>query len=289
MDGARPLARQRTTGGQAPMERRVVDLADSHLHALPRYRARAVSARSSYVGQNSRYLASSPGKRQDTVIEKLIHIVWVGDDSKRPQLCIDSWKLQNPTYEVRVWGNADLMTTRWINARHIKDMWSSELCGVADLMRYEILYNHGGFAVDADSLCIRPLEDWLFSTGDFACWSNEHSLPGMVANGYMATERESPLAGQIIADLSESPDVVDRRAWQSTGPILLTQTWHRYNLPLTVWPSYFFIPEHHSGPAYTGSGPVFARQLYATTRDAYERITSMSKENLDQELDSLRR
>lgn len=222
------------------------------------------------------------------MVDKLIHIVWVGDDTRRPDTCIDSWRRMNPEYEVRVWGNHDLRTTAWINACHIRSMWDAELCGVADLMRYEILYHHGGFAVDADSLCIRPLEDWLLTTGDFACWSNEHHLPGMVANGYMGTERGSPLAGQIIADLAESATVVDRRAWISTGPILLTETWHRGNFPLTVWPSYFFIPEHHSGPPYTGSGPIFARQLYASTRDAYDRVSNMDARGLHAELDSLR-
>jgi len=37
-------------------------------------------------------------------------------------------------------------------------------------MRYEILFNEGGIALDADSLCLRPLEDWLLEPAAFAAW-----------------------------------------------------------------------------------------------------------------------
>ena len=53
--------------------------------------------------------------------------------------------------------------------------------GVADMMRWEILDQHGGFAVDADSICIRPLEDWLFEPRIFACWENEIARPGLAS------------------------------------------------------------------------------------------------------------
>ena len=40
--------------------------------------------------------------------------------------------------------------------------------GVADVMRYEILFRHGGFYADCDSVSLRPLDDWMLATPLFA-------------------------------------------------------------------------------------------------------------------------
>ena len=68
-------------------------------------------------------------------------------------------------------------------------MYSRELNGVADIMRYEILFNEGGIALDADSLCLRPLEDWVLESAAFAAWEHEHIRPGLIAAGAMGRSR----------------------------------------------------------------------------------------------------
>ncbi len=208
-----------------------------------------------------------------SVIPKLLHIVWVGDESKRPDNCIQTWVKKNPEWVVKVWGNEDLARESWRNAKHIQDMSRQELSGVADLMRYEILYYYGGFAVDADSICVKPLEDWLLDASEFTCWESEIHRPGLLAAGYLAAERGSPFIGQIIEDLHELDTVVDRMAWQSVGPLRLTETWQKYKYHnLTVYPSHYFIPEHFAGGAYTGNGHVFAKQYWASTKNLYDSL-----------------
>ena len=86
------------------------------------------------------------------MIPKVLHFIWVGDESKRPDNCIQSWVDRNPEWTVKLWGNADLVDTTWINARHMREMSTRELNGVADMMKWEILYNEGGVVVDADSI-----------------------------------------------------------------------------------------------------------------------------------------
>ena len=102
------------------------------------------------------------------MIPKTLHIIWVGDDRKRPDNCIRTWVERNPGWTVTLWGNDDLANYGWYNARHMREMAPLELNGVADLMRWEILYNEGGFVVDADSSCTRPLDDWLLESEAFA-------------------------------------------------------------------------------------------------------------------------
>ncbi|MBO3147915.1 glycosyltransferase family 32 protein [Dermatophilus congolensis] len=213
------------------------------------------------------------------MLPKKIHVVWVGDETRRPEALIKTWQTLNPDFEVRVWGNKDLSELKWINFRHMKDMWHQELCGVADLMRYEILYEHGGIAVDADSACLRPIEDWILEPSDFASWSNELTLPGMETNAFMGSTSGSEFIGKIIENLANEPTVVDRRAWQSTGPILVTKTWQETGHPLTIWPSHLFTPRHHSGWIYTGTGPVFGHQMFASTQSTWSSAVNLKEVN----------
>lgn len=207
-------------------------------------------------------------------IPKTIHIVWIGDEAKTPRQMIDTWKQSNPTWNVVVWNNAALKKTKWINQKQINEMWKAgRMCGVADIMRYEILFNHGGFTVDADSVCTRPLEDWLFDSQVCASMENEISRPGLIANGYMAAEPRAALLAELIMKISEKRTVTDALPWVVTGPKFLTDTVRELGYAnITYWPSHYFIPEHFSGQKYLGHGHRFAHQLWGTTRNINDKL-----------------
>lgn len=201
------------------------------------------------------------------MIPKIIHVVWIGDEKKRPEQCIDTWRKLNPTFEVKVWGNDDLRTRKWFLSSWIREMSRHELCGAADLMRYEILYREGGIALDADSYCVRPLEDWLLETREFSCWENEHAAPGLVAVGAMGAEKSSRFFRHVIRSFLHEEVKVTDRAWKITGPVRMTRVWSERRYPLTIYPSHYFFPRHHTGLRYRGSGIVFADQFWASTRE----------------------
>lgn len=207
-------------------------------------------------------------------IPRILHVVWIGDEAQRPEECIRSWARLNPGFTLKVWGNREMQETEWINAGHIEAMWHHELAGVADLMRWEILHQHGGFAIDADGTALRPLDDRLFDCTMFACWENEIARPGLIANGYVAAMPGNPLIAHIIEDLRLETTLTDRMAWQSTGPLRLTQTFHRTRYAeLSIYPSHYFMPEHFSGTRYTGAGRVYARQEW---RSAQQHLSAAS-------------
>ncbi|KAA8673192.1 glycosyltransferase family 32 protein [Pantoea dispersa] len=198
---------------------------------------------------------------------KIMHIVWVGNESRMPREMIESWRSFNPDWKVKVWGNSEVKSTRWINHKHLHTMLKARYyCGAADIMRYEILFRQGGFALDADSFCLRPLEDWLFDSQICASMENERARPGMIANGYLAAEAQAALLAEIIMAIGAKEDVLADQPWKMTGPQLLTDTINRlrYN-NLTLWPSHYFIPRHFSGEEYLGSGHVFGHQVWGTT------------------------
>jgi mannosyltransferase OCH1-like enzyme len=214
---------------------------------------------------------------QENQIPKILHIIWVGDESKRPDNCIRTWVDRNPTWQIKIWGNDDLAEYGWHNAAHMQDMARKELNGVADLMRWEILYNEGGFVVDADSISVRPLDDWLLEHEAFACWENEIARPKLIAAGYVAARAGNPFFGQIINDLRAEPSVVTDMAWKTVGPLRLTQAHSKYQYTgLSILPSHYFIPEHFSGMRYQGKGPVYAEQHWASTRGNYDTLHTQS-------------
>lgn len=207
------------------------------------------------------------------MIRKDLHIIWIGDQAKRPDNCIRTWVERNSGWNVRLWGNDDLASYGWHNAGHMRKMASRELNGVADLMRWEILYNEGGFVVDADSTCVRPLDDWLLEHDAFACWESELARPGLIAAGYVACRAGNELIGQIINDIHAESSVTRGMAWETVGPKRLTDAHRRHGYTnLTVLPSHYFIPEHFSGVCYSGSGPVYARQHWGSTRRIYDTL-----------------
>jgi mannosyltransferase OCH1-like enzyme/GT2 family glycosyltransferase len=209
------------------------------------------------------------------MIPRILNFIWIGDEAERPETCLKSWANHHPDWGFKVWGNADLASREWVNARHIRELlkerkWSD----VADLMRWELLYDEGGVFLDADSICLRPLSDDLLAGEAFACWENEIERPGLIAAGALGAIRHNPFIGQIVLDLQNIPSVAGKPAWQTVGPQCITDAWrrHRYD-GLTVFPSHYFIPRHYDGRVYRGGGRVFADQLWGSTRRNYGRMS----------------
>jgi len=209
-------------------------------------------------------------------VNKTIHIVWVGDEGKRPDAYIQSWRDLNPDWSVKVWGNREYAEYPWSLRRQLDHRRESlnELNGVADIMRWEALYNEGGFGVDADGPCIKPLEDWLFTGTSMAvCYESEHAFPGRLATGYIYAEKKHPIIKSIIDGIQQQPQCDVLPAWRALATMRLTYEYHKRrpaDAELRIWPSHYFIPEHRFAPAYRGDGPVFARQMFMSTHRSYK-------------------
>lgn len=210
------------------------------------------------------------------MIPKLMHFIWVGDEAKCPTNCIDTWRAHNPEWDFIVWGNNELHQLKWHNRDHMMDMYNRELNGVADMMRWEILYANGGVLVDADSIALRPLDDHLLDCEAFACWENEIARPGLIAAGYFGCEAGNPFVKQIVRDINAEPTVTHNMAWQTVGPMRLTESYRKYNYSqLRIYPSHYFIPKHFTGITYQGNDAIYADQLWGSTRHSYDKIHTL--------------
>lgn len=204
------------------------------------------------------------------MINKELHFVWIGDETKAPRKCIQTWIDMNPSYKIRVWGNKELIEENWITKDLISHYFNKEICGAADLMRYEILYQHGGMTLDADTVCLSPLEDWVFETNLFASWENEFVRPGLITNAFIGAEARNPFLGQIITELRSAEIELDLPAWKAVGPSFFTDQILRKRPPITIYPSHFFTPEHFLKCQYRGSGKIFCTQMWESTKSQFK-------------------
>jgi mannosyltransferase OCH1-like enzyme len=197
------------------------------------------------------------------MIPKIIHQIWLGDQSKRPNSLIQTWKEKNPSWQHKLWTDDNI--PELICKKQFDDCPS--LPGKADILRYQLLYNEGGFFIDADSECVNPLDDFLTNNHCFCCWENEQVRRGLMANGYLACEPNCNLMEVLNQHISQLPHMnyPSLATWEITGPLLLTNIVYRLKYPMTVYPSWYFIPRHYSGVEYSGSGKIYAKQYWGTT------------------------
>ncbi len=211
-----------------------------------------------YVYSNSLNLQSIP---------KIIHVVWVGNEQDRPDKCIDTWREKNPDWQVKVWGNKEFNERDWVNKDHMNAVWRTQIYGVADMMRYEILYEEGGFCIDADSICEQPIDEKLFCSDITFFYENEKQRPGLIANGYMAAMPRNEFFKKVSEDIKKDASVPSSMSWIATGPQRLTDSTRKYAPEgVRVHPSHLFMPEHYSGEKYEGTDKIYGRQNWSSTK-----------------------
>lgn len=213
------------------------------------------------------------------VIPRLLHQLWIGDKPP-PTTLMDTWREKNPGFEYIRW-NEDEIAERGIRFRcqsRIDEM--EEINGKADIMRWEILYEYGGVFIDADSICVEQIDDVMMRCQAFAGYENEKIVPGLVATGTMGFPPKHPMVKAVIEYIENNPVSqadTGRRAWETCGPRLLTDMIQAGEAPeITIFPSYSFLPIHHTGAEYRGHGKIYAYQEWGSTKNSYESMNSTS-------------
>lgn len=202
------------------------------------------------------------------MIPRRFHFIWLGDAAARPDQYLGTWRRHHPEHEFRVWDSSDLAARPWRNAAQMNRCAAHDPAGVVDLMRWEILLDEGGVVVDANSICLQRLPDWLFECEMFAAWENELARPGLISTGVVGSMRDNPFLAGLVEELRGDANLAALPAWQATGPRRLTESHRRQGYAnLTVVPSHFFLPSHYTGVAYCGTGPVYAEQCWAAPAD----------------------
>ncbi len=237
------------------------------------------------------------------MIEKIIHQIWVGE-LPPPKKWMASWQGKNPGWQYVLWDNDKIFGRNWENQRALNHyaklkMWH----GVADVARYEILREHGGFMPGADSECILPIDE-LFSDGrelyavsvkgNPADWQrlkrigepdDEQYLPPFLAKDagdfenfitpIYAAAKGNEFLDALISEIGQLQEY--GQPWMTTGNMLCTKLAAKLRPEITVWPMHYFLNEHPRTAAskyhyiYTGKDKIFAKHFWGTTRRCYDK------------------
>jgi mannosyltransferase OCH1-like enzyme len=93
------------------------------------------------------------------MIPKILHFVWLGsvipDEEKK---YINSWKKYNPDFHIMIWNDENFLDLN-ISEPSLKAIKAGE--GIyayqADIIRYHAIYKYGGFYIDTDIECHKPI------------------------------------------------------------------------------------------------------------------------------------
>ena len=217
---------------------------------------------------------------QSMSIPKNMHLIWVGDQSLRPDAWIQTWRDHHPGWDFRLWGNDDYRSLPW-SCKQQMDLFAArgEWCGVADIMRYQILNEHGGFYADADSVCVRPLDDSLLQNEMFVCNESEEHAPGIIANGFIGAIPGHPVFSDMLENISHLGDMyrwgfyrwrLQKRSvapWRAVGTLPFTKIVMRHRARVKILPSVSFIPQWSKDQE---ERVIYARHLWGTTNGNYD-------------------
>jgi mannosyltransferase OCH1-like enzyme len=204
------------------------------------------------------------------VIKNMIHI-WVGP-KKAPSRWMNTWKEKHPEWTYSVFTDEMLhkKLPSFKNKHLIEEYYTREKYnGVADLVRYELLYEMGGFLPPADSICLHNTDE-LFNSPKEYCYSvyeSEKFRPGFISP-VMASNPNNEFVKILIDTLHIiNPKDLSNDVWKSTGNEWLSGMVPAHKPKITIWPSYTLIPKHHEKRSvrYKGPGKVYADQFWGST------------------------
>ena len=110
--------------------------------------------------------AGRPNRRRRNDPQPIPRIIWSFWDTgwesapRVARLCKQSWEQLNPDFSIRFLGNESV--GKWLEPSLIpRDFSSLAPAHQADVIRLNLLRNHGGYWVDATLFCSRPLSEWV--------------------------------------------------------------------------------------------------------------------------------
>lgn len=202
--------------------------------------------------------------------KNMIHI-WIGP--KLPPLqWMNTWKNKHPTWHYRIFDNQELESRKFINQHLINEyMRRKKYPGVADLIRYELLYEEGGFIPPADAICLENTEELWYEDKNicYTVYENEILRPNYVSPIY-ASNSKNDFIKTIIETLNKLSPKELKSPWKSTGNKFLGELINKINPNIKIFPSHYFIPQHfESKEKYNGSDKIYADQMWGNTKKLY--------------------
>lgn len=226
------------------------------------------------------------------MIPKQLGHIWIGPYSA-PSEWMQTWIERHPDWKYRLFDNDFLTSRTFICQKQIIEYYQrAQFAGVSDLMRYEILYEQGGFLPEADSVCLSPVDE-LFQ--DQKCYS-VYELPddeGGMISPWLASNSGNRLLLAILKHLRKAEPNTLGMPWKAVGNDFLRRFLKKYphQEHYHIYPCHYFIPNHlPRGIHYSGSDKIYADQKWGTTKKNYphsNRRSGMTQEEIREKIDDV--
>lgn len=201
-------------------------------------------------------------------IPNLLAHIWIGP-RPAPLEWMHSWRETHPNWKYTLYDNAYVSGRRFRNQALIAEyMKRGEYAGAADLIRYEVLYENGGFIPGADTVSLRNTEELWIKSCAYSVYENEEVRPGSVSP-VLACDPGNSFVEALIKTLSKLPYYRLGKAWRTTGNMFMMRMISEMKPDIVIFPSHYFIPRHFTGVQYLGSDVVYADQMFGETTGAY--------------------
>lgn len=132
---------------------------------------------------------------------RIIWFLWFQGIDNAPYVvrrCYESWVARNPTWRVVLLDASMLPSVSRIDysAGNIARL---SLNHKADLLRLDLITNHGGVWVDATCFCVQPLDDWLPQRMESGFFAFRRPRPDRVmSTWFLAAESGNTLASRMF-------------------------------------------------------------------------------------------
>ena len=195
--------------------------------------------------------------------------IWIGS-KPAPMKWLDTWPAKHSDWNYSIFTDEMLKNRKWYNQELIEHYYNKQAwAGVADLVRYELLYERGGFIPPADSACLHNTDELFTSPENYAytCYENQKAKPGYVCPILAANPGNKMLKDILEMLHTLKPHQLHPQPFMSTGNHMLSKITHRYTDQLTIWPSHTLIPQWYAkgSPRYDGPGKIYADQFWGST------------------------
>lgn len=201
------------------------------------------------------------------VIPKKLGHIWIGPVTP-PLEWMNTWKEKHQDWEYTLYDNDFLNSYNFKTQHLINEYLRRRLyCGVADLMRYEILYNNGGLLAEADSICYHNTEELFTKPCSYTVYENE-MVRGKLVSPILACEPKNEFVGILIEELSQLKTNDLDEPWRITGNLFVAKMIEKHKPNIHIFPSHYFIPIHFEGIVYGGNDKIYAKQLFGSTHNS---------------------
>ena len=169
-------------------------------------------------------------------IPRVVHWLWLGTNPVPPifEQYAERWRLHHSSWQTRLWRDDTLPA---LGCQELLDT-ATGFKRRYDIVRLEILRQHGGVIVDMDVEPIRPLDPLLHGVGAFVGRIGDTHIGNQVLG---ATPRH-PFFERAVEDLRSNTDD-SRNSSETAGKGFLRHVLTQYPEGVTVFPSRTFYYE----------------------------------------------